>query len=139
MPIMDGVETTRRIRLLEADKEEQTTIVALTAHALASEKQELLNAGMNDYVTKPINEHLLLETIHKWTGYHAKPMPAHQEGVRNSNSSTANSSTAPLQKEERPTLAPNKRLKGALGSPAAAVPTVVGGRLKARERQRGSG
>ncbi len=75
MPIMDGVETTRRIREREAHQEAQTTIVALTAHALASEKEELLRAGMNDYVTKPINETLLIETIFKWTGFRAHPLP----------------------------------------------------------------
>ena len=67
MPVMDGVETARRIRAMEA-KEKRTPIIAVTAHALASEKHALLNSGMDDYVTKPINEAQLMHIIHKWTG-----------------------------------------------------------------------
>ncbi len=71
MPIMDGVETTRRIRNLEAGSR-HTPIVAVTAHALASEKRQLLEAGLDDYVTKPINEVQLLHIIRKWTGINLK-------------------------------------------------------------------
>ncbi|HVK98406.1 MAG TPA: response regulator, partial [Dongiaceae bacterium] len=67
MPVMDGVETARRIRIMEKG-ERRTPIIAVTAHALASEKHQLLNSGMDDYVTKPINESQLIHIIHKWTG-----------------------------------------------------------------------
>ena len=67
MPVMDGVETARRIRAMEA-QDIHTPIIAVTAHALASEKHALLNSGMDDYVTKPINEAQLMHIIHKWTG-----------------------------------------------------------------------
>ncbi|RLU03650.1 MAG: response regulator [Ketobacter sp.] len=67
MPVMDGVETARRIRAMEA-RDTHTPIIAVTAHALASEKHALLNSGMDDYVTKPINEAQLMHIIHKWTG-----------------------------------------------------------------------
>ncbi|MAA59411.1 MAG: hybrid sensor histidine kinase/response regulator [Pseudomonadales bacterium] len=67
MPVMDGVETAQRIRSMEG-KEAHTPIIAVTAHALASEKHTLLNSGMDDYVTKPINEAQLIHIIHKWTG-----------------------------------------------------------------------
>jgi two-component system sensor histidine kinase BarA len=67
MPVMDGVETARRIRQMEKG-ESRTPIIAVTAHALASEKHNLLNSGMDDYVTKPINEPQLIHIIHKWTG-----------------------------------------------------------------------
>lgn len=77
MPVMDGVETARRIRSLEGP-EKHTPIIAVTAHALASEKHTLLNSGMDDYVTKPINEPQLIHIIHKWTGVnlHAENEPA---------------------------------------------------------------
>lgn len=66
MPGMSGVETAREIRLLHRDR--HIPIVALTAHALASEKEHLLNNGMDDYVTKPLQENLLTHIIAKWTG-----------------------------------------------------------------------
>jgi len=76
MPIMDGVETTRRIRILE-NNTQRTPIVAVTAHALPNEKQRLLRSGMDDYVTKPINELQLKHIIQKWTGVHL-PTPIEQ-------------------------------------------------------------
>jgi two-component system sensor histidine kinase BarA len=72
MPVMDGVETTRRIRSLEGESR-HTPIVAVTAHALASEKRQLLQSGMDDYVTKPISESQLLHIIRKWTGTDLPP------------------------------------------------------------------
>ena len=44
-------------------------IVALTAHALASEKRALLQCGMDDYLTKPISEQQLAQVVLKWTGF----------------------------------------------------------------------
>ena len=68
MPVMDGLETTSHIRASEKDCSRNTPIVAVTAHTLASEKEGIINAGMDDYVTKPIDENNLLAIIHKWTG-----------------------------------------------------------------------
>lgn len=64
MPEMDGMETTQRLREIEQYK--NTPIIALTAHALGSEQQQILASGMNAYLTKPINEELLLSTIDTW-------------------------------------------------------------------------
>lgn len=64
MPEMDGMETTKRLR--EHRNTTLTPIIALTAHALNSEKQEILNSGMNAYLTKPVNESKLLEVIQDW-------------------------------------------------------------------------
>ncbi len=66
MPEMDGVEVTKRIRLLEVHKK-HTPIVALTAHALTTEKENVLLAGMDDYLTKPIDENDLTKIIAQWT------------------------------------------------------------------------
>lgn len=80
MPVMDGVEAARRIRGMEKG-EHHTPIIAVTAHALANEKHNLLNSGMDDYVTKPINESQLIHIIHKWTGVnlHLQPEPTQEE------------------------------------------------------------
>jgi len=82
MPVMDGVEAARRIRVMEKG-EQRTPIIAVTAHALASEKHNLLNSGMDDYVTKPINESQLVHIIHKWTGVnlHLQPEPLQEESA----------------------------------------------------------
>lgn len=66
MPELDGVETTAKIRKLSGAKA-QTPIIAITAHALQEEKQRLLNAGLNDYITKPIDEQQLYQLIINWT------------------------------------------------------------------------
>ena len=62
MPIMNGYETTQKIRELESQNSlKATPIVALTAHALRGVKQRCIEAGMNDYITKP----LALESIRR--------------------------------------------------------------------------
>jgi len=52
---MDGLETTRRIREIERSKGIRNTIIGVTAHALAGDRDRCLAAGMDDYVSKPIN------------------------------------------------------------------------------------
>jgi two-component system sensor histidine kinase BarA len=68
MPGMNGLETTRLIRLKKTSKE--LPIIALTAHAIADEKDEILHVGMNDYQTKPINNDQLMQCIERWTGFY---------------------------------------------------------------------
>ena len=65
MPDMDGMQTTRELRNLERDLR-HTPIIALTAHALASERQTLLQAGMDDYLSKPVSEGHLRHMLEKW-------------------------------------------------------------------------
>lgn len=70
MPGMNGLEATQLIRLKKSATE--LPIIALTAHAIADEKDEILKAGMNDYQTKPINNRQLMQCIERWTGYHCE-------------------------------------------------------------------
>ena len=64
MPEMDGFEATRRIRAGEAQADRcAIPIVAMTAHAMKGDREACLEAGMNDYVTKPVNPGELQETI----------------------------------------------------------------------------
>jgi CheY-like chemotaxis protein len=56
MPILDGVQATRRILTIEREQErEHTPIVALTAHAIKGDRERFLEAGMDDYLPKPIS------------------------------------------------------------------------------------
>ena len=63
MPQMDGFEATRRIRTEEVGKGGHVPIIALTAHAMTGDRERCLEAGMDDYVTKPINFQDLVHRI----------------------------------------------------------------------------
>lgn len=63
MPELDGLEAARRIRVKERGLGMHTPIVAMTAHAMASDKERCLNAGMDDYLAKPISQKSLVEVI----------------------------------------------------------------------------
>ena len=67
MPEMDGYEATRQIRLLEAaENKPRIPILALTANAMKGDQEKCLEAGMDDYVTKPITSKKLSLTIKHW-------------------------------------------------------------------------
>lgn len=63
MPDMDGFEATRAIRLGEQQTGGHIPIIAMTAHTLKEDRDRCLNAGMDDYVTKPIHVEELLQTM----------------------------------------------------------------------------
>ena len=66
MPDMDGLEATRQIRLLESSKR-HIPIIAMTAHAMPGDRQRCLDAGMEDYITKPLDTRKLFQVIEYWT------------------------------------------------------------------------
>ncbi|MEW2914703.1 response regulator [Leisingera sp. JC11] len=69
MPEMDGLEATAEMRRIEADSGSgKCPIVALTANALQTHREKCLQAGMDDFLSKPINKKALTEAISKWTG-----------------------------------------------------------------------
>ncbi|GEM_PF-6753433 len=66
MPEMDGFEATRIIRdKNSAVKNHEIPIIAITAHAMKGDREKCLEAGMNDYITKPINPDQLAATLEK--------------------------------------------------------------------------
>lgn len=64
MPIMNGFDACEEIRKNESNQ--NTIIIALTAGAFDDEKEKAFKAGMNDYITKPIQKEVFIETIQKW-------------------------------------------------------------------------
>ncbi len=66
LPDIDGIEATRRIRAREADAGGRVPIVALTAHAMDSVRQDAVSAGMNDYMAKSFDKQQLLDLCAKW-------------------------------------------------------------------------
>ena len=66
MPEMDGIETLARIRRDEISRNRKTTVIVLTANAIAGSRQMYLDAGFADYLTKPIDSLLLEQTVKKY-------------------------------------------------------------------------
>ena len=67
LPGMDGTEVLAWIR--DQDDLRETPVIALTAHAMAGDREKYISAGFNDYVTKPIvDEAVLTEAIERWLG-----------------------------------------------------------------------
>ncbi|PKL37336.1 MAG: hypothetical protein CVV44_17030 [Spirochaetae bacterium HGW-Spirochaetae-1] len=65
MPLMDGYEATRLIRKFEEKNGRYTPIIALTAHAMKGDRDKCIEAGMDDYIAKPINPVEMFGTIEK--------------------------------------------------------------------------
>jgi len=65
MPEMDGFTATEKIRSLKSDRKD-LPIIALTAHALSGYREKCLEAGMNDYLSKPIKAVEMIEKIGQW-------------------------------------------------------------------------
>ncbi len=63
MPVMDGFEAASCIRNLQDKRKASVPIVALTAHALQGYRERCLQAGMNDYLTKPIDTAALKKVL----------------------------------------------------------------------------
>jgi signal transduction histidine kinase/CheY-like chemotaxis protein len=68
MPVLDGYAATRRWRELEAQRTDggRLPIVAMTANAMAGDRQRCLDAGMDDYLAKPVSREQLESCLHRW-------------------------------------------------------------------------
>ena len=80
MPEMDGFEATRRIREMEREQAPAASarlpIIALTANAVEGDRQRCLAAGMDGYVTKPVDSDKLIETVRSLVPCRPEPKPA---------------------------------------------------------------
>ena len=76
MPDMNGFEATTAIRAAErASNGERTPIVAMTAHAMKGDRERCLDAGMDDYISKPIDPAVLFDTIDRVITSGLSPVP----------------------------------------------------------------
>ena len=73
LPEMDGLETTAAVRRKELDAGRSTPIIALTANAGKREREECLLAGMNGYLSKPVDPEELYRVIERFTGVRVLP------------------------------------------------------------------
>jgi signal transduction histidine kinase/CheY-like chemotaxis protein/HPt (histidine-containing phosphotransfer) domain-containing protein len=76
MPVLDGYAATREIR--EREKKagmDRIPIIAMTANAMVGDREKCLGSGMDDYLSKPLNRHLLEQTVRKWLMRRAEAMP----------------------------------------------------------------
>jgi CheY-like chemotaxis protein/HPt (histidine-containing phosphotransfer) domain-containing protein len=92
MPEMDGFEATRRIREWEGGQR-HIPIIAMTAHALKEDRERCLEAGMDDYVTKPIDIKTLLKTLDRWAH---RPSPPLSSEVQDTANTTPQKAAEPL-------------------------------------------
>lgn len=66
MPVMDGYRATKEIRRLENINLKSTPIIAMTANTMSGDRQKCLQAGMDDYIAKPISNEVLQQTLNQW-------------------------------------------------------------------------
>ena len=75
MPLMDGLEATRRIRARESTGTTHVPIIAVTAHALGEVRDNCLAAGMDDFLVKPFDERQMAELLRRWLAPGAEAAP----------------------------------------------------------------
>ncbi len=118
MPVMDGLQATRMIRDEQGD-EARVPIIALTANAFQEDRQRCLAAGMDDFLSKPVQRDALLETIARWTT--ASPAPVSTTPSTPPQAAAPSTSSAPAAPPVIPGIA----------APGRALPTLDRGVLDA--------
>ncbi|MDK1021981.1 MAG: response regulator, partial [Candidatus Hydrogenedentes bacterium] len=122
MPVMGGFEATARIRELEKKSGAHIPIIAMTAHAMKGDREKCLEAGMDDYVTKPIEFEVLQKVLEKWTEaidkrrriglLPAKPRPKKEDSHGPTTAAVGDGNTppraAPTAPRPKPTVTPPK-------------------------------
>ncbi|WP_019569071.1 response regulator [Thioalkalivibrio sp. ALE11] len=114
MPEMDGLTATRRLR--EDPALARLPVIAMTAHAMAGDREKSLDAGMNDHVTKPVDPEALARTLATWVARHAA-----------SGGTAPGMDRAPTEGREPAAFEAAPVTDGAAGETAAPAPSAGGG------------
>jgi HPt (histidine-containing phosphotransfer) domain-containing protein len=102
MPEMDGLEATAAIREMERHSGRHVPIIAMTAHAMKGDRERCLDAGMDDYLAKPVDAKTMMEVLQRWipAAHHDRadgPLPlkitTNQEAMTNQLAATDNAVT----------------------------------------------
>jgi CheY-like chemotaxis protein/HPt (histidine-containing phosphotransfer) domain-containing protein len=101
MPEMDGFEATKLIREREAAKGGHIPIIAMTAQAMDGDRERCLSAGMDDYLSKPIDFNLLERSLQRWI---PSSQTHHELSVAGGNHLLAAGQDAKIGSQERPLL-----------------------------------
>jgi signal transduction histidine kinase/CheY-like chemotaxis protein/HPt (histidine-containing phosphotransfer) domain-containing protein len=118
MPVMDGYTATRILRQNEASQTgKHIPIIAMTANAMAGDREKCLKAGMDDYLSKPLNRALLEQTLRKWLPAGARSRAA----VVPASATPAAAALKPTAPAATPAAAPVSPRKAAAQPPAVAT------------------
>ncbi|MCB1141356.1 MAG: response regulator [Leptospiraceae bacterium] len=98
MPIMDGLSTTREIRKMDSNMK-NVPIIAMTANASNDDREKCLEAGMDDYLSKPINQKLLKDKLDEWS---QKILQSHPLKMNKSDSFSVNEDSAMIENWDTP-------------------------------------
>ncbi|MGB0843411.1 MAG: ATP-binding protein [Alphaproteobacteria bacterium] len=98
MPRMDGLTATTTIRASDKLESQSTPIIALTANALASDREKCLEVGMDDFLAKPLEKSAMFSIINKWLSYlkakMAQTSPSESQSESQSKSQSASHSSS---------------------------------------------
>ncbi len=132
MPVMDGLTATQLIRAGGASAE--SPIVALTANARVSDRDACLDAGMDDFLTKPIDKALLLDTLATWLDHRATMAEIEGPGLDGAEADQSEPAqpgpleTKPQASKSKPE--PTKKADDKTAQPASSKPKSANGKAK---------
>jgi two-component system, sensor histidine kinase and response regulator len=81
MPGIDGIEATKRLRAYDVGKDRYTPIIAVTARAMAGDRERCLEAGMDDYLAKPFTLNELRSKLETWLSHAPNFEPALESSI----------------------------------------------------------
>ncbi|HEY9871493.1 MAG TPA: response regulator [Candidatus Obscuribacterales bacterium] len=100
---MDGLECTREIRERERSSGQHIPIIAVTAHAMLGDREKCLDAGMDDYLSKPFTARQIHQLLNRWVAAGAHhPLNATRHSSRQAGANDCVGPTAPLDPASRP-------------------------------------
>ena len=122
MPVLDGYSATRRWREIESGQApvRHLPIVAMTANAMAGDRQRCLDAGMDDYLSKPVTRDLLDACLKRWLRSSGVRSTAHAPGPEPAAAAASEASRIAQTAADTATLAAAPRLAAATAAPAPA-------------------